>query len=356
MLEQTLNFKITQAQASKISQVDWENLPFGRHFSDHMLVMEYRDGEWKDPEILPFGPIQFHPATSAIHYGQSIFEGMKANKSPEGEVLIFRPDMNAKRFQESCERMAMPLVPENLFVECVRKLVALDSEWIPNKPGYSLYIRPFMFSTDEFVGIRPSDTYKFMIFACPVGAYYTEPVNVLIEEHYTRAAEGGVGRAKAAGNYGASLYPARLGQQKGYHQLVWTDAKTHQFIEESGTMNILFVINGKLVTPTEDSDTILRGITKRSVIELALLWGITVEERKVAVAEIIEAIQNGTCTEAFGAGTAATIAHIHKIGFRGEDYFLPSIESREFSNRVEKHMNDLKSGVIEDTMNWLVKA
>lgn len=356
MLEQTLNFKITQAQESKISQVDWENLPFGRHFSDHMLVMEYCNGEWQNPEIIPFGPILFHPATSAIHYGQSIFEGMKANKSPEGEVLIFRPDMNAKRFQESCERMAMPLVPENLFVECVRKLVELDREWIPNKPGYSLYIRPFMFSTDEFVGIRPSDTYKFMIFACPVGAYYTEPVNVLIEEHYTRAAEGGVGRAKAAGNYGASLFPARLGQQKGYHQLVWTDAKTHQFIEESGTMNILFVIDGKLVTPTEDSDTILRGITKRSVIELAQSWGVVIEERKVAVSEVIEAIKTGRCTEAFGAGTAATIAHIHKIGFRGEDFFLPAIELREFSNRVEKHLNDLKSGYIEDSMGWLVKA
>jgi branched-chain amino acid aminotransferase len=356
MLEQTLNFKITQAQESKISQVDWENLPFGRHFSDHMLVMEYRDGEWQNPEITPFGTIPFHPATSAIHYGQSIFEGMKANKSPEGEVLIFRPDMNAKRFQESCKRMAMPIIPENLFVECVRKLVDIDRAWIPNKEGYSLYIRPFMFSTDEFVGIRPSDTYKFMIFACPVGAYYSEPVNVLIEEHYTRAAEGGVGRAKAAGNYGASLFPARLGQQKGYHQLLWTDAKTHEFIEESGTMNIVFVINGIILSPTEDSDTILRGITKRSVLDVAASWGYEIEERRITVIEVIEAIKDGSCTEAFGAGTAATIAHINKIGFRGEDYFIPAIESRTFSNRVEKYLNDLKSGLSEDTFGWLVKA
>jgi branched-chain amino acid aminotransferase len=356
MLEQTLNFKITQAQESKISQVDWENLPFGRHFSDHMLVMEYRDGEWQNPEITPFGTIPFHPATSAIHYGQSIFEGMKANKSPEGEVLIFRPDMNAKRFQESCKRMAMPIIPENLFVECVRKLVDIDRAWIPNKEGYSLYIRPFMFSTDEFVGIRPSDTYKFMIFACPVGAYYSEPVNVLIEEHYTRAAEGGVGRAKAAGNYGASLFPARLGQQKGYHQLLWTDAKTHEFIEESGTMNIVFVINGKILSPTEDSDTILRGITKRSVLDVAASWGYEIEERRITVKEVIEAIKDGSCTEVFGAGTAATIAHINKIGFRGEDYFIPAIETRTFSNRVEKHLNDLKSGLSEDTFGWLVKA
>jgi branched-chain amino acid aminotransferase len=356
MLEQTINFNVTKTSSSRINQVDWENLPFGKIFSDHMVLMEYANGDWQEPQILPFGPIEVHPATSALHYGQAIFEGMKANKSPEGEVLIFRPDMNAKRFQESCERMGMPVIPENLFVECVRKLVDLDREWIPNKPGYSLYLRPFMFATDEFVGIRPSDTYKFMIFASPVGAYYSEPVNVLIEEYYTRAAEGGVGRAKAAGNYAASLYPAKLGQQKGYHQLLWTDAKTHEFVEESGTMNVVFIINNKLVTPTEDSDTILRGITKRSVIEVAESWGIEIEERKVTVKEIIEAIKNGSCTEAFGAGTAATIAHINKIGFRGEDYFLPAVENRPFSLKMEKYLTDLKKGLVEDSFGWLLKA
>ena len=356
MLEQTINFKITTTSESKISKVDWENLPFGKMFSDHMLVMEYSEGEWREPEIMPFGPISFHPATSAIHYGQSIFEGMKANKSSDGEVLMFRPDMNAKRFIESCERMCMPIIPENLFVECVRKFVEIDSDWIPNKPGFSLYIRPFMFSTDEFVGIRPSDTYKFIIFACPVGAYYNEPVNVLIEEHYTRAAEGGVGRAKVAGNYGASLYPAKQGQLKGYHQLLWTDAKTHTFVEESGTMNIVFVINGKILSPTEENDTILRGITKRSVLEVAKVWGYEIEERKITVEEVIAAIKDGSCTEAFGAGTAATIAHINKIGFRGDDYFLPAIETRDFSLKVEKFMNDLKSGISPDEFGWLVKA
>ncbi len=356
MLEQTINFKITKTQESKISKVDWENLPFGKMFSDHMLVMEYSEGEWREPEIMPFGPISFHPATSAIHYGQSIFEGMKANKSSDGEVLMFRPDMNAKRFIESCERMCMPIIPENLFVECVRKFVEIDSDWIPNKPGFSLYIRPFMFSTDEFVGIRPSDTYKFIIFACPVGAYYNEPVNVLIEEHYTRAAEGGVGRAKVAGNYGASLYPAKQGKLKGYLQLLWTDAKTHTFVEESGTMNIVFVINGKILSPTEENDTILRGITKRSVLEVAKVWGYEIEERKITVEEVIAAIKDGSCTEAFGAGTAATIAHINKIGFRGDDYFLPAIETRDFSLKVEKFMNDLKSGISPDEFGWLVKA
>jgi len=356
MIEQSINIQVSSASESRISQVDWDNLPFGKVFSDHMLIMDYKDGEWQTPEIVPFGPISIHPATSALHYGQAIFEGMKANKSESGDVLIFRPDMNAKRFQESCERMSMPTISENLFVECVRKLVELDREWIPNKPGYSLYIRPFMFSTDEFVGIRPSEHYKFIIFSSPVGSYYNEPVNVLIEEHYTRAAEGGVGRAKVAGNYGASLYPARQGQLKGYHQLLWTDAKTHEFVEESGTMNIVFVIDGKIITPSEENDTILRGITKRSVLEVAQQWGFEIEERKISVKEVIEAVKNGSCTEAFGAGTAATIAHIHKIGFRGDDFILPAIETRTFSLRMSKYLSDLKSGVVEDEWGWLLKA
>lgn len=212
MLQETHNIKVTKTTNSHFNQVDWENLPFGKIFSDHMLVMDYKDGQWQQPEILPFGNISIHPATSAIHYGQSIFEGMKANKAENGDVFIFRPDMNAKRFQESCERMCMPVIPEDLFIELVRKMVEVDSNWIPNKEGYSLYIRPFLFATDEFVGIRPSETYKFIIFTCPVGAYYSEPVNVKIEEFYTRASVGGVGRAKTAGNYGASLYPAKIGR------------------------------------------------------------------------------------------------------------------------------------------------
>jgi branched-chain amino acid aminotransferase len=356
MLQDTLNMRVTLTQASKINQVDWENLPFGKVFSDHMLIMEYANGAWSTPEISEFAPISMHPAMSAIHYGQSIFEGMKANKSENGEVLIFRPEMNARRFAESCERLCMPVIPEGIFVECVRKLVDIDREWIPNKPGYSLYIRPFMFATDEFVGIKPSETYKFVIFTCPVGAYYSEPVKVKIEEQYTRAAKGGVGRAKTAGNYAASLYPAKLGQQNGFHQLVWTDAISHEYIEESGTMNILFVINGKLITPSEESDTILRGITKRSVVELAQAWGMEVEERKVSVKEVISAIQDGSLTEAFGAGTAATIAHIAKIGYKDQLFDLPAIETRTFSNKVGTYLNDLKSGVVEDTFGWILKA
>ena len=264
--------------------------------------------------------------------------------------------MNAKRFAESCERMCMPVIPEDVFVELVRKLVEVEKAWIPSKEGYSLYIRPFMFATDEFIGIKPSETYKFMIFTCPVGAYYSEPVNVLIEEYYTRASEGGVGRAKVAGNYGASLFPARKGQVRGYHQLLWTDGKTHQFVEESGTMNVCFMIDGKLVTPSEDSDTILRGVTKRSVVEVAEHWGIPVEERKVTVAELVEANKNGTLTEAFGAGTAATIAHIAKIGYRDTDLVLPPIEGRDFSLKVHAYLDDMKAGKVEDPFGWIYKV
>jgi len=355
MIKDTISIKINKTERSRIPDVDWENLPFGKVFSDHMLVMDYKDGQWLDAEIVPFGDLEMHPATSAIHYGQSIFEGMKANKAENGDVMIFRPDMNAKRFIESCDRMCMPTITEDAFIEMIRRVVDLDRDWIPNKPGYSLYIRPFMFATDDFIGIKPSDTYKFIIFTCPVGAYYTAPVNVKIEEFYTRAAPGGVGRAKTAGNYAASLYPAKLAQEQGFHQLIWTDAAEHKYIEESGTMNVVFEIDGKIVTPSEEMDTILRGVTKRSVIEIAKHWGLEVEERKITVEEVVKALKEGRVTDAFGAGTAATIAQIAKIGFRDELYELPPIESRTTSNKIKEHLNNLKSGKIEDEMNWLVR-
>lgn len=352
MIEDTLAIDIERTSNSKLDQVDWDNLPFGKVFSDHILEMEYRDGAWQSPSIKPFHSLSLHPATSALHYGQSIFEGMKAYKTDEGEVLLFRPDMNAKRFAESCERMCMPVVPESLFLHLVKKMVEVDSDWVPNKEGYSLYIRPFMFATDDFIGIKPSDTYKFIIFTCPVGKYYANPVNVKIEEYYTRAAEGGVGRAKTAGNYAASLYPAKKAQAEGFHQLVWTDAKEHKYIEESGTMNIVFMIDDRLITPSEDSDTILRGVTKRSVVEIAKSWGVEVEERKVSVEEIVDALRQGKVQDAFGAGTAATIAPIAKIGFRGEVFDLPPVEDRTLSNKIKQYLTDLKAGKIEDTFNW----
>ena len=356
MLNEILDIKIERTENSRLSSVDFNNLPFGKVFSDHMLEMDYRDGKWQTPVIKPFGALNLHPATSAIHYGQSIFEGMKANKTENGDILLFRPDMNAKRFAESCERMCMPVLSEEVFVELVRKVVEVDKDWVPSKDGYSLYIRPFMFATDDFIGIKPSDTYKFIIFTCPVGMYYADPVNVKIEEHYTRASYGGVGRAKTAGNYAASLFPAKKGQMEGFHQLVWTDGVEHKYIEESGTMNIVFVIDGKMITPSEDSDTILRGITKRSVVEIAKKWGVEVEERKVTVEEIIKAIKEGKVEDAFGAGTAATIAPIAKIGFRDEIYELPPVEGRELSQRIKNYLSDVKCGKVADEFSWCLKV
>lgn len=346
------SFTIQTVQHSRVSDVDWDNLAFGKIFSDHMFLMEYRDGAWQTGEILPFQPIPMHPAMSAVHYGQSIFEGLKAYRNHQDDIVIFRPDMNAKRFIESAERMCMPPIPEELFIESVRKLVEIDKDWVSNKEGYSLYIRPFIFATDELVGIKPADTYKFMIITSPVGMYYSEPVRVKIEEYYTRAAKGGVGRAKAAGNYGASLYPAKQCQLEGFHQLLWTDAVEHKYIEESGTMNIVFQIGGKLITPSEESDTILRGITKRSVLELAKSWGVVVEERKVSVEEIVTAARNGTLEDAFGAGTAATIAQIAVIGYRDEKLELPAFETRTLSNKIKEHMEGIKMGSLPDENGW----
>jgi len=355
MTTDTTHFVINKIEKSKINEVDFSDLPFGKFFTDHMLVMDYANGKWETPRIEPFQNLSLHPATSAIHYGQSIFEGLKAQKTENGEVMVFRPDMNAKRFNESARRMCMAEVPEDVFLNGIKALIDLDRDWVPNGEGQSLYIRPFLFATDDYVGIRPSEKYKFIIICSPVGAYYSDPVPVKIETYYTRAAEGGVGRAKAAGNYAASLYPAKLGQEQGYRQLIWTDAKTHSFIEESGTMNVMFVIDDVLITPSEESDTILKGITKRSIIDIAKEWGVKVEERKVSVVEIIDAIKSNKLQDVFGAGTAATIAPISLIHHDGVDYTMPDIDSRTFSNKVKKYLEDYKKGIIEDKFNWLMK-
>ena len=354
MSTDTVNVKINRVEHSKIGSVDFDDLPFGKHFSDHMLEMDYQGGKWSTPTIVPFGNLHLHPATSALHYGQSIFEGLKAQKSDKGEVLVFRPDMNAKRFNASARRMCMAEVPEDIFMEGLKTLLDVDRQWISDKDGLSLYIRPLLFATDDYVGIRPSESYKFLIITSPVGAYYSEPVKVKIETYYTRAAEGGVGQAKAAGNYAASLYPAKLAQDQGYRQLIWTDAKTHTFIEEAGTMNVIFVIDGKIITPSEETDTILKGITKRSVLEVAKDWGYEIEERKVTVTEVIEAAKNGTLEDAFGAGTAATIAPISLMAYEGVDYPLVPVEGRAFSNKMKAYLTDYKKGRVEDKFNWLM--
>jgi branched-chain amino acid aminotransferase len=354
MATDIMQLEITKIDQSRINSVDWDNLPFGKVFSDHMLIMDYKDGAWQKPSIQPFENLSLTPATSVLHYGQTIFEGMKAYKNKEGEVFLFRPEQNAKRFNQSATRMCMPEVPEDVFVDFIKTLVDIDRMWIPEKEGFSMYIRPFMIATDPYVGIRPSSTYKFMIFTCPVGSYYTEPVRVKIETEYTRAAHGGTGAAKAGGNYAASLYPAKLAQEQGYQQLIWTDAQEHKYIEEAGTMNVVFQIGNRIITP-KSSDTILDGVTRKSVIQIARDWGYEIEERKVTVEEIITAIKNNELVDAFGAGTAATIAPIQTINFEGVDYELPDVPSRDFSNKVLEYLNLYKHGKTEDKFNWIVK-
>ncbi|HTO38815.1 MAG TPA: branched-chain amino acid aminotransferase [Brumimicrobium sp.] len=347
----------TSVEESRLKKINWNDIKFGRVFTDHMLVMDFVDGEWQTPELVPFGNITHHPALLAIHYGQAIFEGMKAYKMDNGTPVIFRPDMNAKRFRLSAQRLGMADIPEELFEFCVEEFVSLERGWVPEGAGSSLYLRPFMYATDAYIGIKASETYRFMIIASPAvsgGVYYNAPLKVKIEETYTRAAQGGVGAAKAAGNYAAALYPEALAKKEGYQQLIWTDANTHEFIEEAGTMNILFVKDGKVITPAE-SDTILHGITKRSVVEVAKDLGYTVEERKITVKEIVEGLKDGSVVEAFGAGTAATIAPIQTIGFRGENHELTD-DNRVISKRIAKEMEDIRFGKIEDRFGWLRKV
>ncbi|HYC85909.1 MAG TPA: branched-chain amino acid aminotransferase [Chryseosolibacter sp.] len=349
-----LKIDIDRVKRSRLPETDLSKLPFGKVYTDHMFMADFRNGEWKNSRIVPYGHIPMSPASPAIHYGQAIFEGMKAHAGPAGETLIFRPLDNWNRLNVSAERMCLPEVPEELFMDGLASLLELDKEWIPTAEGSSLYIRPFLFSADEYIGIRPSQDFTFMIILSPAGPYYAAPVKVKIETHYTRAVSGGTGFAKAGGNYGGAIYPTRLAQEQGYDQLIWTDGKEHKYIEESGTMNVMFVIDKVLVTPAL-SDSILAGITRDSVLKLASHWGMNVQERKVSVKEIVEALENGHVSEAFGVGTAATIAHIEMIGYAGRNFTLPDIAGREFSNKVYTELDKIKRGVNPDPFGWVMK-
>jgi branched-chain amino acid aminotransferase len=349
------NIQIEKIRNSKLPLVDFNNLQFGKIYSDHMFVADYKNGEWQDLKIMPFGPIEISPSCAAIHYGQSVFEGMKAYKGGNGEVFLFRPDANAKRINESAKRLCMPEIPEDLFLDALKQLIEVDSDWVPSMKGYSLYIRPFLFASEQLLGVRPSDEYKFMIITSPVSGYYSDEIHVKIETEYSRACEGGVGYAKAAGNYAAALYPAKLGQEKGFKQLVWTDAKEHKYIEESGTMNIMFHIGDTLVTPHIDLKTTLAGITRESVLILARELGLKVEERKVSVEEIILAARNGQLKDVFGTGTAATLAQVSSITHNNERFELPPLDNRTLSNELGQLIQDIKRGVVEDTHNWIYR-
>ena len=349
----TLPIHTQVTTASRLTELDPAHIEFGKIFSDHMLVVDYHDGAWQEPHLVPYGDMAVSPANSALHYGQAIFEGLKAYHQADGGVALFRPLDNFHRLNASAARMCMPPLPEELFMQGLKELIKLDAAWVPDAPGAALYVRPFMFATDGFIGVRPSDSYRFVVFTCPVGVYYTKPLRVRFEQQFVHSAEGGAGYAKAAGNYGGAMYPSKLAQEEGYHQLLWTDASAHQYVEESGTMNVVFVIEGCLITPAL-STSILDGVTRRSVLQLARDWGIPVEERRISSLEVVAALQAGTLQEAFGVGTAATIATIATIGHMGHDYDLPTPAADALSRRISAALEAIRTGTSEDTHGWMV--
>ncbi|MDO7138512.1 branched-chain amino acid aminotransferase [Algibacter lectus] len=344
------NIEIIKAKSTKINDVDFDNLKFGSVFSDHMLVCNYENGKWQAPKVTPYEPITLDPSAKIFHYGQSIFEGMKAYKDADEKVWLFRPLDNFKRLNISAKRLAIPELPENYFMEGLKALLEVDSDWIPKNEGSSLYIRPFIFASGNGFHASPADAYKFIICTAPSGAYFSGKVKVLIEEKYSRSANGGVGFAKAGGNYAGQFYPTQLAIEKGYQQVIWTDDNTHEYIEEAGAMNIFVRINDTLITgPT--SDRILDGITRKSIIQLAEAENIPVEVRKITVKEVVEAAKNGSLKEMFGAGTAAVISPISGFGFKDEDFDLPELEDT-YASYLKKRITDIQTNKTEDPFAW----
>lgn len=348
------DIEVIKTKTTKINDVDFDHLSFGKTFSDHMLECDYKDGKWQAPKVVPYVPITLDPSAKIFHYGQSIFEGMKAYKDEADNVLLFRPLDNFKRLNISAKRLAIPELPEAYFMEGLKALLKVDSDWIPKRNGSSLYIRPFVFATGKGFHASPADEYKFIICTAPSGAYFAGKVKVLIEEKYSRSANGGVGFAKAGGNYAGQFYPTQLAIEKGYQQVIWTDDNTHEYIEEAGAMNIFVRINDTLITgPT--SDRILDGITRKSIIELAKTEGIPVEVRKITVSEVVEAAKNGTLKEMFGAGTAAVISPIAGFGYKDEDFDLPELENT-YASSLKKLITDIQTNKAEDPFGWRYKV
>lgn len=344
---------ITKVTESKLDSLSLDNIPFGKYFSDHMLEVDYENGEWKQASIKPYQPLTLSPSCAAFHYGQAIFEGIKAYKTSSGQTQIFRPLENFKRFNQSAKRMEMPQVPQEIFMEGLKKLIKLDEKWIPQRPNHSLYIRPFMFSTDEMIGVKPSDNYKFMIILSPTGPYYHIPMRIYVEENYVRAVPGGIGYVKAAGNYGAAMFPTAEAKRKGFDQVLWTDSVEHKYVQECGTMNVFFIIGNKAITPTLDQGTILAGVTRESVMILLKDLGLEVEERKLSVEEIEEAYKSGELHEVFGTGTAATISMIKELRYK--DFVMSfDVEKLKVAPEIKSRMDAIRYGQAEDKYNWMV--
>jgi branched-chain amino acid aminotransferase len=350
-MELTTEIPVRKNLYSKLKEVDFKNLEFGKYVSDHMLVCDYADGAWKTPQVVPYSNLSLSPTTLALHYGQTVFEGMKAFVMKDGRINIFRMEKHYDRFVRSLERMCMAIPPREIFVEGLKKLIEVDKGWVPNKSGEALYIRPFIYASEAKFGVKISEEYRFIIFTGPVPALYSNPIKVKVETNYVRAAKGGTGFAKCGGNYGGAYYPTKLAKEQGYDQLLWTDAKENKFIEESGMMNAMFVINGKLVTPPL-SDSILDGVTRDSLLTLAKDLNINIEERPVRVDELETAFKNKNITEAFGAGTAAVVAPIQTIHINGIEYTLPVYNNESLQNRLKDELELIRTGAALDVHEW----
>jgi branched-chain amino acid aminotransferase len=347
----TTSIPVQHVAKSRLQETDFNNLEFGKYIADHMLVADFKNGRWHEPEIVPFGDISVSPAMLSLHYGQSIFEGMKAFWMNDGSINIFRPHKHHARLNRSMDRMCMPLIPEDVFIRSLHALIELDQKWIPEAEGSSLYIRPLVFAYEPRLGVKVADHFKFIIMNSPVAAYQAKPYRLKVEDTYVRTAEGGTGFAKCAGNYGGAFYPTQLAREQGFDQVLWTDHKEHRYIDEVGMMNVFFVIDGKLITP-QLTTAILEGVTRDSLITLAHEMGMPVEERKVSVEEIEKGIQSGSVTEAFGSGTAAVVAPIAVINVSGADLEIPEPNSDSFQVRVKEKLNNIRMGAEPDLYGW----
>jgi branched-chain amino acid aminotransferase len=336
---------------SGIKEVDFDRLEFGKYVSDHMLVCDYADGEWQRPHIVPYANLSLNPSTLALHYGQTVFEGMKAFYMEDGRINIFRLEKHYERFVRSLERMCMAVPPRAMFMEGLTKLVETDTAWVPEKPGSALYLRPFVYASEAKFGIKVSSQYRFVIFTGPVPELYAKPIKVKVETKYVRAVRGGTGFAKCGGNYGGALYPTQLARNEGYDQVLWTDGIDNNLIEESGMMNVMFIIGNELVTPPV-SDSILDGITRDSLLVLAKTLGIPTSIRSVSVAELVDAFRERIITEAFGAGTAAVVAPIGTIHIDGMDYHLPAITSDGIQQKLKRKLESMRRGSDADVFGW----
>ncbi len=350
-MELLTEIPVKRVHRSTITEVDFNNLEFGKYTSDHMLLCDYNKGEWQQPMILPFANLSLSPSTLALHYGQTVFEGMKAFRMDDGRINIFRIDKHYDRFVKSLDRLCMAAPSKEMFTEGLLKLVDTDKAWVPKQKGAALYLRPFVYASEERFGVKISDQYRFIIFSGPVPELYANPIKVKVETNYIRAAKGGTGFAKCGGNYGGAYFPTKLAREQGYEQVLWTDGKENKFIEESGMMNVMFVIDDTLVTPPL-SDSILDGVTRDSLLTLANDMGYKTEERPVAVEELAIAFRNKTITEAFGAGTAAVVAPIQTININGIDYQLPGYNKESLLNKLKTKLENIRTGIEADVHEW----